>query len=241
MTETFDLLSTVALTVGAAITVAALAVGFGDSAASRVRIAVGLAAWFVLVVILATARILYYQSAIGPPGVGVGLAVLLPVVILCLIVMRSERLRRMLDSVPLSLLIGVNALRVLGVLFVLLYASGRLPAPFAPAAGWGDIIAGVVAVPLAWLVWRRERDVRGWVLAWNIFGIADLVNAIGLGVISSPGPLQVFGGEPGAAMMATLPWLLIPAFLVPLLACTHLAVFYRLRPAGHSARGMQMT
>jgi hypothetical protein len=29
--------------------------------------------------------------------------------------------------------------------------------------------------------------------------------------------------------MTTLPWLLIPGFLVPLLAVTHLAVFYRLR------------
>ena len=97
---------------------------------------------------------------------------------------------------------------MLGVLFVLLHASGRLPAPF--------------------------------VLAWNIFGIADLVNAIGMGVASSPGPLQVFGGEPGAAMMATLPWLLIPAFLGPLLACTHLAVFWRLGRARQSTGGMQI-
>ena len=240
MSETFDLLAAVALTLSSAIMVAALAVGFGDSFARRVRIATGLAAWFALVVILATTGILYYRSTVGPPGVGLGLAVLLPVVVLSLIVLRSERLRRMLDTVPLSLLIGVNALRVLGVLFVLLHASGRLPAPFAPAAGWGDIIAGVAAVPLAWLAWRRERDARPLVLAWNIFGIADLVNAVGMGVASSPGPLQVFGGEPGAAMMATLPWLLIPAFLVPLLACTHLAVFWRLGRARQSTGGMQI-
>ena len=28
-------------------------------------------------------------------------------------------------------------------------------------------------------------------------------------------------------LMATLPWLLIPGFLVPLLATTHLVIFYR--------------
>jgi hypothetical protein len=39
---------------------------------------------------------------------------------------------------------------------------------------------------------------------------------------------QVFLGEPNASIMSTLPWVLIPCFLVPLLMLTHLAVFYRL-------------
>jgi hypothetical protein len=240
MTGTFDLLSAVALTFSAAILVATVAIGFGDSATLRLRIAASLAAWFVVVVILAATRALYYTNPLGTNGIGVGVAVLLPVVILCLVVMRSERLRRMLETVPLSLLIGVNFIRVLGVLFLLLHASGQLPAPFAPSAGWGDIIAGVAAVPVAWLAQRQGRDARPIILAWNIFGIADLLNAIGMGVTSSPGPLQVFGGVPGAAMMATLPWLLIPAFLVPLLICTHLAVFWRLLRREHAATGMQI-
>ena len=119
-------------------------------------------------------------------------------------------------------------MRVLGVMFVLLYLGGRLPAPFAPVAGWGDIIVGVTAMPVAWLAHGRGRDARPEILVWNIFGLADLIAAIALGVISSPGPLHLIAPEPGSAIMATLPWMLIPGFLVPLLASTHLAVFYRL-------------
>jgi hypothetical protein len=59
----------------------------------------------------------------------------------------------------------------------------------------------------------------------------DLVAAVGLGVISSPGPLHLIADEPGSALMTTLPSMLIPAFLVPLLAATHLAVFYHMRKA----------
>jgi hypothetical protein len=33
-------------------------------------------------------------------------------------------------------------IRTLGVTFLLLYSAGHLPAPFAPAAGWGDIAIG---------------------------------------------------------------------------------------------------
>jgi hypothetical protein len=44
----------------------------------------------------------------------------------------------------------------------------------------------------------------------------------------SPGPLRFFMGEPNGSIMATLPWVLIPCFLVPLFMLSHLAVFYRL-------------
>jgi hypothetical protein len=56
----------------------------------------------------------------------------------------------------------------------------------------------------------------------------DLVAAIGLGAISAPGPIQLIFNSPGTTMMTSLAWLLIPAFIVPLLASTHLAIFYRL-------------
>jgi hypothetical protein len=56
--------------------------------------------------------------------------------------------------VPLWLLVGVHTVRLLGVSFIILFAAGRLPAPFAPVAGWGDIFVGATAIPVAWLVYR---------------------------------------------------------------------------------------
>lgn len=222
-----DLLAAMELTLSAAIVVSALAIGFGDTAVRRIRLGAGLGVWFVVVVALAATEAFHYQGRIGVSGLG--LAVVLPIVILSVTVLRSAALRQALNTIPLSLLIGVNVVRVLGVMFVLLYLGGRLPAPFAPVAGWGDIIVGVTAMPVAWLAHRRGRDARSAILVWNIFGMADLIAAVALGVISSPGPLHLIAAEPGSAIMATLPWMLIPAFLVPLLASTHLAVFYRLR------------
>lgn len=225
----FDLLAAIALSLAAAITSSALAIGAGETVADRLRFLAGLGAWFVAVVVLGAS-----EHGLGTPALG--LAVAAPIAILAVTVLRSPRLRRALDAMPLWLLIAVNAARVLGVLFVLLYFAGRAPAPFAPLAGWGDIVAGVTAGPVAWLAWRRPREARWVILAWNAFGLADLIDAIGLGVVSSPGPLHLIGAGPGAAIMTTLPWLLIPGFMVPLLALTHLAVFYRLRRPRPSAR-----
>jgi hypothetical protein len=52
---------------------------------------------------------------------------------------RSPRFRGALLSIPLPVLIGLNSARIGGVFFLLLGASGRLSAPFAPVAGAGDI------------------------------------------------------------------------------------------------------
>ena len=59
--------------------------------------------------------------------------------------------------------------------------------------------------------------------------LTHAVAAVALGATSAPGPLQVFHGTPSSGIMATLPWILIPCFLVPALAFLHLCTFYRLR------------
>ena len=206
--------------------IAALSIGFGSNTANRIRVAAWLSGWFILVVILAATRALYYEHGLGTPGLG--LAVALPIAILCVTVARIKSLREGFYRAPLWLLIGVHTVRLLGISFIVLYAVGRLPAPFAPVAGWGDIFVGATAPMVAWLAYRRSTNAQTIVWIWNIIGIVDLIAAVGLGVMSSPGPLRLIFAEPSSAIMTTLPWLLIPGFLVPLLMSVHIAIFIRL-------------
>jgi hypothetical protein len=120
-----DLIGSIELTASAAIVIAALSIGFGSNAAARVRIALSLSSWFVVVVILAATRALYYEHGLGSPGLGI--AVALPIVILCIVVSRATSLREGFHRVPLWLLVGVHAVRLLGISFIILYAAGRLP------------------------------------------------------------------------------------------------------------------
>ena len=74
----------------------------------------------------------------------------------------------------------------------------------------------------------RDRDRgRAAILIWNTLGLADLVLAVGLGAASAPGPIRLFFDEPSSAIMGSLPWMLIPCFLVPALSFVHLIVFYQ--------------
>src|SRR5262245_18479495 len=89
--------------------------------------------------------------AISKPFPVVGIFVALPL-LAAAIVTSWPAARRAMLSVPMPLMIGLNIGRIFAVLFFLLAAEGRLSGPFPVFAGWGDIITGVVAVPLLWLV-----------------------------------------------------------------------------------------
>jgi hypothetical protein len=229
----FETLSAIALTAGAAIVVAFLSHALARTALKRLIVAGVLAAWFALVLAIGAAGALSPGDGAGVPGLGLSVAA--PVAALAGAFFAFPSIRSAMLATPLAALIAVNAIRVLGGLFVALYAAGRLPAPFAPSAGWGDIFAGVTALPVAWAMLRFGAHVRGLVLLWNVIGIADLFNAVALGALSAPGPLQVFAGPPTSALMTTLPWFIIPGFLVPSLIFVHLVIFYRLAKTEASA------
>jgi hypothetical protein len=220
-----DILSTAELTVSASIAVGFLSFAMAQTAGGRLKILIPLGAWFVLVLAIGATGAL---SSSGGGAPALGLTVVLPVAALVWAYRALPSVRTAIGETPLPALIGLHSIRVLGLSFILLYAEGRLPAPFAPSAGWGDVFMGVTALPLAWAVARFGPRVRPLVLLWSAIGIGDLVTAVTLGTLSTPGPLQVFVGPPDASAMTTLPWLIIPGFLVPILLFTHIVIVARL-------------
>jgi hypothetical protein len=224
----FDILSTAELTLGASIAVGFLSLAMGQTALGRAAVLVLLGAWFAFVLALGATGTL---SPAGGGAPALGLTVILPIVALVGAYFALPSLRSTMSATPLPALIALHAIRVLGFLFLVLYAEGRLPAPFAPSAGWGDIFIGATALPLAWAAARFGARVRPLVLLWNGLGVADLVVALTLGPLSAPGPLQVFLGPPDSSPMTTLPWLIIPGFLVPCLMFLHVVIFTRVAKA----------
>jgi hypothetical protein len=211
--------------------IAALAIGLPALWYARAPGGLGLLAahilWFAAVVALAASGALNWGLELGAPVFG--LAIVIPIVVLLILATLVPTTRRALLAIPLPVVIGVHAIRILGFLFLLLFVAGRVSAPFAPTAGWGDIVAGATAVPVAWALASRAASVRWLVLVWNSFGLLDFIAASGLGMTSAPGsPLQLFFDAPGSTTMTTLPWAIIPVFLVPQLLLGHLAVYRRL-------------
>jgi hypothetical protein len=116
---TLDLVIAVGTTAAAATIVAVLSLSIAASRAARIALAAVLTLWFVATVTLAA------TGAVTPGGfgtTGVGLAVVLPIVVGVALVWSSTAFRSAVAGIPMSVLIGVNALRVLGIFFLILYA-----------------------------------------------------------------------------------------------------------------------
>jgi len=168
--------------------------------------------------------------AFGPGPVPlIGVLFVVPLLAVGVLALASARVRSALLAVPLPLLIGLHSLRLLGVLFLLLAASGRLSGPFPYFAGFGDIITGAFAIPLALSLARARPPSAAALTSWNIFGTLDLLVAVALGITSASGsPLQLIHAGVGSEAMQYLPYCLVPTVLVPFYLITHAIVFAQL-------------
>jgi hypothetical protein len=142
----------------------------------------------------------------------------------------SPSLRRVLAALSLPAIVGVQFYRAIGAIFVILLALGQLPAYFALPAGWGDVAVGLAAPLVALALARNARGSRTIALGWNVFGLLDLIVAVGMGT-GLLAPVLVPGLGPrveSAAAMGVYPMILVPTFLVPLSVLLHGIALVRL-------------
>jgi hypothetical protein len=203
---------------------------------TKLAVAAAATLWSVLVVAIA-------GFGLGAPGV-VG-PVPIPIVAFAVFVAllfgawgARSQFRDALLSVPLPALIALNAGRLVGILQVLQTAQGRVSAPFGPAAGWGDMLTGALAIPVAAIAATGPKNL-GWVMVWNGLGAADLIVALTLGALSAPGtPFRVFTEGPGTGAMGALPWIMVPTMLVPLYLLVHVTIAAKIRAEERAPRAV---
>ena len=167
----------------------------------RLRWIVGSAAvlvvWLVSVMLLASNGVFRSDA----PRIPVALLTTLAAGYLLL---SSRTFRAIISSIPQHWLIGIQTFRILGGVFLVRYFQGELSGVFAIPAGVGDILTGLFA-PLVAYWWVAGRPyARTAAIVWNLFGMADLVNAVLLGALT--------GGGGGGIVF---PIVLIPTYAVP--------------------------
>jgi hypothetical protein len=221
-----DFIGTVITAALMVIIVNALTIFMDVSRAAKIALAAVIGVWIGLAAAVAQAGWL----PISRPIPVVGLFVMVPLVAAAFATAWPAAREAML-SIPMPVMVSLNAARVFAVLFLMLAAEGRLSGPFPYSAAWGDIITGAAAVPLLWLLKDGGARHATTIAVWNLFGAADLVLAIGFGVTSAAGsPLQLFAA-PGSEAMQHAPWSFVPTVLVPIWLILHAIIAVNLRRA----------
>jgi hypothetical protein len=156
-------------------------------------------------------------------------AIFLPVIVGVPILLRSKRIGEVLDAMPASWLIGLQVYRVIGGLFLAGWARGVVPGVFALPAGIGDVVTGLLALPVAYYLASRKGDAARSAIAWNIFGLIDFTIAVGIGMAITPGPFQLIAPSVPNAGLGLYPAVMIPAFAVPSSILLHALSLRQLR------------
>jgi len=186
-----------------------------------------LSAWLGLSMVLGALGV--FQAGGDHKVPWIAFAVTIPIILGTRMISRSTAMQEILRAVPQSWLIGLQAYRGLGSIFLVLFGLNLLPGVFALPAGFGDTLVGVAAIPVAAYYASRRQGRDGLVVAWNVLGIADLVIALTAGFLSAPGPLQQLSLSQPNYLVGEYPLVLIPVFAVPLSIVLHAASLSKVR------------
>jgi len=190
----------------------------------------GLLVWFAAALYLGRSNIYWAPENLSVPTIP--FAILTPIALGLWLLLRFDRFARLIDAVPMSWLVGVQVYRSLGFMFLVLWWGGFLPWQFALPAGVGDVATGLLALVVAAMIARGLSGADSATFWWCVFGIADLVVAVGMGTLTSPGLTLFIATDAPNLLVTAYPLVMIPTFAVPLSIILHVMCLWKLRRAG---------
>lgn len=184
--------------------------------------------WFLAAFIGGMMNI-FYQP--GVPPLTVGLFLLISITGFTLAYVISTRVRHALDQIPLWLITIAHVWRFVGLGFVIGAVMHTLPPQFGYPEGLGDVAAALFCLPLAFAIRKGSRStgLRRAYIAWNVYGLIDLLSAISLGILYSPSSFGVLRTDISTGLMTRFPVSLIPTFFLPLFILFHMLALIRSR------------
>jgi hypothetical protein len=139
----------------------------------------------------------------------------------------SEGGKAMATQLPLAALIAPQVFR-LPLELVMHHAanSGVMPVQMSYSGLNFDIITGLTALPVAWLV-ARKPELRWLPILWNTMGTALLLTIVTIAILSTP-TFAAFGSGHLNTFIAFAPYVWLPGVLVPAALLGHLITWRKL-------------
>lgn len=204
---------------------------------TAIALSAALIAWLALANYFGSANVYFLNTDAAVPTLILGL--LVPLVVAALAFMLTS-IGKLVSAIPLQLLVAAQVFRVEGGIFLVQWVDGRLPWQFAMPAGIGDVATAGLALIVATQLARQTAGSYRSAFIWNLFGVADLVVALAMGALTSPGRAHLFSVDAPNLLVSSYPLVMIPTFAVPLALILHGVVLWRLRskvPAAIAVQG----
>ncbi len=185
-----------------------------------------------IAVVWLSVAVLLAQRGVFRAPLNLAMAALGPATVFVVVYLLSPRLRDWVRRVDMAVIVNAQAWRVVGALFLPLWAFGILPGGFAGPAAIGDIAIGVAAPFVALAVVRQARSWRASVMVLSLVGMLDFAIVFTAAALAAPGgPLAAADGI-SSSVMGHLPLSVIPTLLVPVFLILHVVALLKLGARG---------
>ena len=181
--------------------------------------------WTALHCILALSGF-YTVTSSTPPRFAL---VLLPVILFILLLVATKKGRNFLSQFNLKWLTLLHTVRLpVEIGLYLLFTHQLVPKIMTFEGRNADIIAGITAPLMYYLVLVRKTVSQRWLLAWNLLCLGLLLNILVIAILALPSPLQQLAFDQPNKAVLYFPWIILPALIVPVVLFALVAAIVQL-------------
>ena len=180
---------------------------------------------FILVIWIGLLTILSYKGFFTdfnelPPRPALVMLIPLPIIFL---IAFSNTGTQLLQTVPSHWLVFMQSFRIIVELLLLFaFMAGKLPVQMTFEGRNFDVLTGVLALPVGYLLAKKKTYAPKLAIAFNIIGILLLLNILVIAVLSMPTSIRYFMNEPSNTLVGQFPFILLPGVLVPIAYTMHI-------------------
>lgn len=195
-------------------------IGLIYKANNKKRVIYGITIWMVVVSLLGISGF-YRKLNVFPPRF---LFLLAPTIIFVLLLFTSKKTKNYIDKLNLKWLTLLHVVRIpVEITLYFVFLSGLIPQNMTFEGSNYDIISGITAPIMYYLVFVRKIFGRKALLFWNIICLVLLINILTIAVLSAQTPFQKLAFEQPNIGVTYFPFVWLPTVIVPIVLFSHLA------------------
>jgi hypothetical protein len=146
-----------------------------------------------------------------------------PPVLLMILLFLIKRGREFIKRINIKTLTIFHMLRIpVGLVLYWLVAYKAVPELITFGGRNFDILSGLTAPLIYYFGFVKNKLNKSVILVWNLICLGLLFNVVFNAVMSAPGPLQKFAFDQPNIAIGYFPFVLLPAFIVPLVLFSHM-------------------
>lgn len=198
---------------------------FYKASAKSKPVLVCISAWSVLQALISLTGFYQVPDALPPRFV----LLIGPCFIFIAILFTTQWGKRFIDSLSIKQLTLMHVVRIpVEITLYFLFVAKLIPGLMTFEGNNFDIISGITAPVIFYLVYSTRKLNTGALLVWNFLCLGLLINVLVIAILSAQTPIQQLAFEQPNIGVTYFPYIWLPGVIVPLVLIAHLTAIRQL-------------